>query len=65
MTIDAVIKWRGEKKVVKVRIGAKRERGLRMIYFCEDYCMYLSSDYVYPLSIDGLRSYSELKESCS
>lgn len=65
MTIQAVIKWRGEKKIVSLRIGAMRERNLRMIYFCEEYCMYLNSDYVYPLSIDGLRSYTELKDSCS
>ena len=65
MTIQAVIKWRGEKKIVSIRIGATRERGSRMTYFCEDYCMYLSSDYVYPLRLDGIRSYTELKESCS
>ena len=64
--MKAIIKWRGQKKIVDVKIDVgKSFESERLIYLVKDYCVFVSGDQTYHLSLDGIRNYEELEEACA
>ena len=48
MTYKAVIKWRGEKKIINVELRDHKDYFDRLVYFSSEYCMYLESGALLP-----------------
>jgi len=66
LTFKAVIKWRGKKKITNMKVRSPRQgQSKKLVYLAVDYCIYLTAEHTYPLSLDGLRNFEELKEACA